>query len=99
MARPSLDSIRFYSCQVHTSPPITHSCNSRTSRSTLLMFVAVAHDEEFGPTPKSIHDEKERQNIANRAKEEDQAPMIALAESRQVVPSNRHLGIEQRGGI
>lgn len=73
-----------------------------TVASTLLMFIAVAHDEEFGPTPQSVRDEKERGNISNGAKEEDQTPMIGSAsvpESSQTVPSNRHHLGPERGGI
>jgi len=73
-----------------------------TVASTLLMFIAAAHDEEFGPTPQSVLDEKERGNIANGTKEEDQTPMIASAsvpEANQTVPPNRHHLGPERGGI
>ena len=68
--------------------------------STFLMFIAAAHDEEFGPTPKSILEERESKKIVPGSKEDDQTPIFALAsapDSVQLAPSNQHLlGSERR---
>ncbi|PPQ65799.1 hypothetical protein CVT26_000384 [Gymnopilus dilepis] len=71
-----------------------------TAASTFLMFIAAAHDEEFGPTPKSILEERETKKIVPGSKEDDQTPIFALAsapDSVQLAPSNQHLlGSERR---
>ncbi|KAF8881395.1 hypothetical protein CPB84DRAFT_252186 [Gymnopilus junonius] len=62
-----------------------------TVASTLLMFIAAAHDDEFGPTPKSILKERESK-VYLRANEGGQvSPALpSVPESRQAVLPNRY---------